>query len=63
MAFIAVVLFTALVYRHASGKAHYNRALVWIMCVLSIFTCVPALLIGWNHNPRRAAGDSWKTVI
>lgn len=63
---IIAILLTVLVYRHASGKARYNRALVFIMCVLSFITCIPALLIGWKNNPKRGGRtmrESWTEAL
>ena len=57
------VIAAILVYRHTSGKATYNRVFVFALCLLSLLPCLIATMIGWHHNPRRDAGDSWKTVI
>lgn len=60
---LLVIIAIILVYRHASGKATYNKILVFLMCLTSLALTIPTLYIGWRKNPRRERGDSWKTVI
>lgn len=51
------------VYRQSSGKANYNK---WLIFVLALSTLLPSLLvsiIGWHQNPRRAKGDKWTTAL
>lgn len=57
------IIAAILVYRHASGKATYNKVVVLLLCLVSLVLTVPALIIGWHNNPRRKAGANWKTVI
>lgn len=49
LAIVAVVL----VYRHASGKAQYNKVLILVMCLLAIIPCLIAAYVGYRHNPNR----------
>lgn len=60
---ILTIVAVVLVYRHTSGKATYNRVLVLLLCLLSLVPCLIAAALGWHNNPRRAAGDSWRTAI
>lgn len=63
MSAVLALLFAYLIYRHTSGKAKYNRVVVFIMCLLALLPCLIAAEIGWRQNPRRAAGDNWRTAI
>lgn len=50
---LLAIFVTTLVYRHASGQHTLNKGLVVFLCCLSLITCLPALLIGYNNNPNR----------
>ena len=50
---IIALLFAYIIYRHASGKARYNRALIFTICLLSIGLSLIVAYIGYLHNPAR----------
>ena len=50
---IIALLFAYIIYRHASGKARYNRAFIFIICVLSVGLAFVVAYIGYLHNPAK----------
>lgn len=60
---LITIIAVVLVYRHTSGKATYNRVLIFILCLMALLPCLIAGAIGWRYNPRRKAGDNWRTAI
>lgn len=47
------ILLVVVIYNHASGKAKYNRALILVMCLLSLVPALMAAYVGYLHNPNK----------
>lgn len=51
MGALGYIIFSILVYRHASGKAKCNRFLLWSAYILTLGTVLPIAFWGYVNNP------------
>jgi hypothetical protein len=62
MSLIAYILFAWVIYRHASGQAHCNKILRWIMYFLTLGFVLPFVYFGYRNNPKRNEISVWELV-